>query len=48
MTSSKSVLALQNKEIFEIAGRHVITWLKKQVKSFFQVCTIKLYYIMLC
>ena len=34
-TSSKSVLALQSKEVVEVAARHVIIWLKRQVRSFF-------------
>ena len=35
LTSSKSLLALQSKKVFEVAGRYVITWLKRQIRSFF-------------
>ena len=46
LTSSKSVLALQSKEVSEDAGRHVITWLKRQVRSFFSSLhnQVKLHY----
>ena len=26
---------MQSKEVSEVAGRHVVTWLKRQVRSFF-------------